>query len=61
MTLLIMKTDTIGYWVQKKNKAKAMEALRQVYLNEKVSDYAKRYNDRLSILEKPVESENDST
>ena len=60
LTLFIMKTDTIGYWVQKKNKAKAIEALRQVYLYEEVDDYAKRYNDKLSILEKQTEeSEND--
>jgi hypothetical protein len=60
LTLCIMKTDTIGYWVQKKNKTKAMEALRQVHMYEKTSDYSKRYNDRLSILEKQTEqSEND--
>ena len=60
LTLCIMKTDTIGYWVQKKNKAKAMEALRQVHMYEKAGDYSRRYNDKLSILDKQTEeSEND--
>ena len=51
LTFFIMRTDTIGYWVQKKNKEKSIEALKQVYLFEEDKDYEKRYNSFLSILD----------
>jgi hypothetical protein len=52
LSMFMMKTDTIGYWVQKKNKEKCIEALSQVYLFEEDEQYEKRYNDTLSILDK---------
>ena len=52
LSIFMLKTDTIGYWVQKKNKEKCIEALGQVYLFEEDEQYEKRYNDTLSILDK---------
>lgn len=52
IALFTMRTDTIGYWVQKKNKEKTIEALKQVYLFEEEENYEKRYNSLLSILDK---------